>query len=68
MVNKDARGQVGWQTYASIFKDLVKGCGASALLVNDFMAGVGEIGVAALHARCAQEAKDANVRLCKCRT
>ena len=64
VVNKDARGQVGWQTYAAILKDLVKGCGASALLVNDFMAGVGEVGVAALHVRCAQEAKDANVRLC----
>ena len=64
VVNKDARGQVGWQTYAAILKDLVKGCGASTLLVNDFMAGVGEVGVAALHVRCAQEAKDANVRLC----
>ena len=64
VVNKGSRGQVGWQTYAAILKDLVKGCGASALLVNDFMAGVGEVGVAALHVRCAQEAKDANVRLC----
>ena len=64
VVNKDARGQVGWQTYAAILKDVVKGCGASALLVNDFMAGVGEVGVACLHARCAPEAKDANVRLC----
>ena len=64
VANKDARGQVGWQTSATILKDLVKGCGANALLVNDFMAGVGEFGVAALHVRCSQEAKDANVRLC----
>ena len=64
VVNKDARGQVGWQTYAGILKDLAKGCRARALLVNDFMAGVGEVGVAAMHVRCSQEAKDANVRLC----
>ena len=40
------------------------GYGVAPVLVNDFMAGVGEVGVAAMHARCSHEARDANARLC----
>ena len=36
----------------------------STLLINDFMAGVGELGVAAMHARARQEATEAGVRVC----
>ena len=32
------------------------------MLINDFMAGVGELGVAAVHARVSQTAKDVGVR------
>ena len=46
-------------------KDLLKGMPpASTLLINDFMAGVGELGVAAMHARASQEATEAGVRVC----
>eukprot|EP00974_Lingulodinium_polyedra_P116462 11159237-Lingulodinium_polyedra.AAC.1 len=44
--------------------DLIKGCEGSTLLINDFLAGIGELGVAAVRARCPQEAKDAGVRVC----
>ena len=46
-------------------KDLLKGMPpASTLLINDFMVGVGELGVAAMHARASQEATEAGVRVC----
>ena len=49
LANKAAKGQLGWDTYACVLKDLTKHCTAPTLLINDFMAGVGKIGVAALH-------------------
>ena len=42
-----------------MLKDLIKGSPlGSKLLINDFMAGVGELGMAAVHARVSQEAND----------
>ena len=41
-------GQLGWQTYFEIFKDLLQTCNARTLLINDFMAGVGDAGKAAI--------------------
>ena len=43
VAGKVARGQIGWQTYEVLLTDLVKHCSAPNLLVNDFMAGVGEV-------------------------
>ena len=48
LAGKAAWGQIGWQTYEVLLTDLVKHCSAPNLLVNDFMAGVGEVGVAAV--------------------
>ena len=63
--SKTGRCQVGWKTYLCLLKDLLKGMPpSSTLLINDFMAGVGELGVAAMHARASPEAKDASVRVC----
>ena len=63
--NKDARRyQLGYKTYSVMLKDLVKGSArGSILLINDFLAGVGELGVAAVHARVSQEANDAGVTI-----
>ena len=64
VANKDARGQLGYKTLLCMLKDLIKGAPTgSTLLINDFLAGVGELGVAAVHARASQEAKDAGVTL-----
>ena len=47
-----------------MLKDLIKGIApGSTLLINDFLGGVGELGVAAVHARASQEAKDAGVAI-----
>ena len=54
LANKAARGQL---TYACVLKDLTKHCTAPTLLINDFVAGVGRIGVVALHTKCSQEAR-----------
>ena len=63
--SKTGRCQVGWKTYLCLVKDLLKGMPpSSTLLINDFMVGVGELGVAAMHARASPEAKDAGVRVC----
>ena len=64
MANKAARGQLGYKTYLCMLKDLIKGIPqGSTLLINDFLGGVGELGVAAVHARASQEAKDAGVTI-----
>ena len=63
--NKGARCQVGWKTYLCLVKDLIKDTpSGSILLINDFMVGVGQLGMAAAYARASQEAKDAGVRVC----
>ncbi len=63
VTNKVARGQLGWQTYAVMLTDVVKHCSAPNLLVNDFMAGVGEVGIAALRVKVSEVAKQAGVRV-----
>ena len=60
---KVARGQIGWQTYEALLTDLVKNCSAPNLLVNDFMAGVGEVGVAAVRVKVSEVAKQCGVRV-----
>ena len=62
--NKAARGQLGSVTYYALIQDLVKNCDTPCLLINDFMAGVGEIGAAALDAKTSAEAVDAGVQVC----
>jgi hypothetical protein len=37
-------GQVGWQTYHEVFKDVVQTCNAPTVLINDFMAGLVMLG------------------------
>ena len=62
VANKAACGQWGYKTSLCMLMDLIKGSPqGSKLLINDFMAGVGELGVAAVHARVSQEAKDVGV-------
>ena len=63
--SKTGRCQLGWKTYLCMINDLFKGMPpASTLLINDFRVGVGELGVAAMHARASQEATEAGVRVC----
>ena len=63
--SKTGRCQLGWKTYLCLIKDVLKGMPpSSTLLINDFMVGVGELGVAAMHARASPEAKDLGVRVC----
>ena len=63
VAGKVGRGQIGCQTYEVLLTDLVKHCSAPNLLVNDFMAGVGEVGVAALRVKVSVAAKDCGVRV-----
>ena len=59
-----ARGQLEYTPHLFMLKDLIEGVApGSTLLINDFLAGVGELGVAAVHARASQEAKDAGVTI-----
>jgi hypothetical protein len=60
---KVARGQIGRQTYEALLTDLVQNCTAPNLLVNDFMAGVGEVGVAAVRVKVSEAAKQCGVRV-----
>ena len=60
---KVARGQIGWQTYEALLTDLVKHCSAPNLLVNEFMAGVGEVGVAAVRVKVSEVARQCGVRV-----
>ena len=60
---KSGRGQLGWQFWEVVLTDLVKHCAAPNILVNDFMAGVGEVGIAALRVKVSQVAKEAGVRV-----
>ena len=62
--NKVCRGQLGTVFYESLLKDVVKHCTRKVLLVNDFIAGCGEVGVAAIGAKVSQEAAEQNVRVC----
>jgi hypothetical protein len=62
--NKVARGQMGWQFFHTIFKDLVDNCNADTLLINDFMAGVGDAGKAAVLTKVAPETIARGVRVC----
>ena len=62
--NKAARGQLGWQSYCTIFKDLVEHCNADTLIINDFMAGVGDAGKAAVLTKVSPEAIARGVRVC----
>lgn len=65
VANKDARGQWGCMTYECLFKDVIKALDpGSTLLICDFTAGVGEVGVAATHVRASQEARDHGVCVC----
>ena len=61
--NKSARGQLGEEVFAWVLKDCVSKCSRPVLLVNDFVAGCGEVGVAAMDVKVSQEALSANVRL-----
>ena len=63
LAGKVARGQIGWQTYEVLLTDLVKHCSAPNLLVNGFMAGVGEVGVAAVRVKVSEVAKQCGVRV-----
>lgn len=63
VATKSARGQLGWQFWEVVLTDLVKHCEAPNILVNDFMAGVGEVGIAALRVKVSQIAKEAGVRV-----
>ena len=60
---KQARGQIGWQTYEALLTDLVQTITAPNLLVNDFMAGVGEVGVAVVRVKVSEVAKQCGVRV-----
>ena len=44
VAGKQARGQIGRHTYEVLLMDLVQNITAPNLFVNDFMAGVGEVG------------------------
>jgi hypothetical protein len=55
---------VGWQTYREIFKDLLQTCNAQTLLINDFMAGVGDAGKAAIMTKVSPEAGALGIRVC----
>ena len=63
VAGKVARGQIGWQTYEALLTDLVQNCTAPNVLVNDFMAGVGEVGVAAVRVKVSEVAKQCGVRV-----
>jgi hypothetical protein len=57
-------GQVGWQTFHEIFKDVLQSCTAPTLLINDFMAGVGDAGKAAIIVKVSPEAVGRGKRVC----
>ena len=63
LAGKVARGQIGWQTFEAVLTDLVKHCNAPNLLVNDFMAGVGEVGVAAVRVKVSEVARQCGARV-----
>ena len=63
VANKGARGQWGWQTYEVMLTDLVKHCSAPNVVVKDFMAGVGKVGIAALQVKVSEAAKQSGVRV-----
>ena len=63
VTSKIARGQLGWQTYEVMLTDLVKHCSAQNWLVGDFMAGVGEVGIAALRVKVPEAAKHVGARV-----
>ena len=62
--SKVARGQLGAGLYTYIIKDLLRNCNRKVLVVNDLIAGCGEIGVAAVGAKNSEEAISNSVRLC----
>ena len=57
-------GQLGAQAVEIVLRDLVKTCTKKVLLVNDMVAGVGEVALAALGARLSDEARESGVRIC----
>ena len=58
------QGQIGQCTVETVLKDFAKTCDRKVLLVNDMVAGVGEVALAALGARLSNEARESGVRVC----
>ena len=58
------RGQLGQNTLETILTDFARHCDRRVLLVNDFLAGVGEGALAAIGARLSDAAGDNSVRVC----
>ena len=63
VAGKQAQDQIGRQTYEVLLTDLVQNITAPSLLVNDFMAGVGEVGVAVVRVKVSEAAKQCGVRV-----
>ena len=63
VAGKQARGQIGRHTYEVLLMDLVQNITAPNLFVNDFMAGVGEVGVAVVQVNVSEAAKQCGVRV-----
>ena len=61
--SKVARGQFGEQFYKHVLLDFIKNCSRKFILINDFVMGCGECGVAAVGAKYAEEATTAGVRV-----
>ena len=58
------QGQLGEEAVLTLLRDLAKTCSKKVLLVNDMVAGVGEVALAALGARLSDEARESGVRVC----
>ena len=56
--NKAARGQLGVAAYKAIIMDLMVHCETSTMVINDFMGGVGEVGIASLAVKVSPEASE----------
>ena len=63
-INKVARAQLGTGLHQVWMNDIIKHCGAKALLVCDFAHGVGEIMTAAVNSKVAEAATTTGVRVC----
>ena len=62
--SKVGRGQLGPYTHELCLKDLAKNCSRKVLLVNDFIRGGGEVGVASVAAKVSEEAVGNNCNVC----